>query len=134
MPNLNRKPSDGAKSRFEYITRQLFSDLEEAQEALTDAIKSLNLTGTFGEAKINEVKRLEATILCLPVAEVSYFESENFNNTNDEYIYHWLMETHDSLIRREHHLFVAGLDVNKHWEASGVMQAKMELKRSLNID
>ena len=77
MPSLKRKPSEGAKSRFEYIARQLFGELKKAQESLTDAITNLNLTGTFGEAKINDVKRLEATILCLPVAEVSYFESEN---------------------------------------------------------
>jgi hypothetical protein len=134
MSNLKRKPSEGAKSRFEYIARQLFSELKKAQESLIEAITNLNLTGTFGEAKINDVKRLEATILCLPVAEVSYFDSDGFKNTNDKEIYDWLMEVHDSLIRREHQLFVAGLDVKQHWEASGVMQAKAELKRSLNIN
>jgi hypothetical protein len=134
MSDSKRKLSEGAKSRFEYIARKLFSDLKEAQDALIEAVKNLNVIGTFGEAKINEVKRLESTLLALPISDVSYFDSTDFNNCNDEHIYKWLMEIYEDLKRREHHLFASGLSVSKHWEASGVMQAKNELKRSLNIN
>lgn len=134
MSNSKRKPSEGAKSRFEYIARDLFSSLKDAQNQLIESIHNLNVTGTFGEAKINEVKKLEATVLALPLSCVSYFESECFKDSTDEDIYTWLMEVHDSLVHRERHLFVSGLSVDKHWEASGVMHAKTKLKRSLNID
>lgn len=134
MTMQNKNLSAGVKTRFESIVRNIFTELNQAQEKLVETISNLNITGTFGESHIREVKRLESVVLALPIADVSYFESDDYKNSSDEVVYKWVEEIHQSLTRRKRDLFVSGLSVKKHWEASGVMQAKIELERALRIN
>jgi hypothetical protein len=133
MSDLNNSKVEGIKSRFEHTVRGLFAELKNSQDHLMEAIVNLNVTNTFGDAKINDVKRFESAVLALPVSDVSYFEGDDFKKCTDSDIHEWAVETYKSLDRREYNFFSSGLSLDKHWEASGVMHVKSKFKTILAI-
>lgn len=105
---------------------------EHAKADLLKAIDNQNLTGTFGDAYIDEVKRTESVVNQIAMTLTpEYLESEEFANTSEEEFRTWLVDFNNGLRAREDEHASRGFNQKHAWVLSGMSQVRVFLDRAL---